>query len=167
MRFRERALAVAVGAFLVALPTAADGIDNAREAKRFQETKWTLLRTLKDVDPEVVRSLKARFGRDDRLADRGEPFEPSEELTRRPGRRFLLGGRAGKRWFVAYEKGGRTPQVVLTVVEAEPIPRVLLLARGRAGSQQDGADWEVELEDLRAALRERRLFLEEPTSPYY
>lgn len=166
MRFRNRVLAVV--AFFVALPTAADGIDNAREAKRFQEAKWTLLRTLKDVDPEVVRSLKARFGRDDRLADRGEPFEPSEELTRRPGRRFLLGGRAGKRWFVAYEKGGRTPSVVLTVVEADPLPRVVLLARGRASAQPDGgADWEIELLDLRDALRERRLFLEEPTSPYY
>ena len=152
---------------LMALPTEADGIDNTREAKRFQDTKWTILPALKDVDPEIVRSLKARFGRDDRLADRGEPFEPSEELTRRPGRRFLLGGRAGKRWFVAYEKGGRTRQVVLAVVEGEPVPRVVLLARGRAGSQPDDADWEIELEDLRAALRERRLFLEEPTSPYY
>ena len=163
---REILVAAALVTGLVT-SAAADGIENAREAKRFQETKWTLVLTLKEVEPEVVRSLKARFGRDDRLADRGEPFETSEVLTRRPGRRFLLAGRAGKRWFVAYEKGGRTPQVVLTVVEAEPVPRVVLLARGRAGSQSEGADWEVELEDLKDALRERRLFLEEPKSPYY
>jgi hypothetical protein len=152
---------------VAAAESGSDGAESARELARFHESKWIVTRSLKEIDVDVLHALKARFGVDDRLADHGEPFEESDVLSRKPPRRLLLAGRSGRRWFVAYEVGGRGHHVVLAVLAATPPPGVVLLARGQAGAHDDASDWEVDLEELRAALKARELYLEDRREPYY
>jgi hypothetical protein len=143
------------------------GADYAREAAKFQEFKWTVTRSLREVNPEAVRALKARFGSDDRLADHGEPFEASDLVSGKPQRRLVLAGHSGRRWFVVYEVGGRGHHLVLAVLDVGTLPQVVMLARGQAGVQDDVSGWELDLEDVRDALRTRRLYPEDPAAPYY
>jgi hypothetical protein len=155
---------------VVALVSAASGSsapDDVRERVKFQETKWVVTRSLKEVNPEVVRALKVRFGRDGRFADHGEPFEAGDVVSGKPPRRLVLAGRSGRRSFVAYEVGGRGHHLVLVVFEVGTPPQVVLLARGEAGEHDDQSDWEVDLEELREGLRTRRLYVEDPASSYY
>lgn len=156
-----------VFASLVAAVSGGGGAESARELARFHDAKWTVTRSLKEIDADVLRALKARLGVDDRLADHGEPFEETDVLTRKPPRRLLLAGRSARRWFVAYEVGGRGHHVVLAVLAAVTPPEVVLLARGQAGAHDDASDWEVDLEELRAALKMKQLYLEDTKEPYY
>jgi hypothetical protein len=151
---------------LVGLASRSGDLDALREKARFDETKWVVTRSLKEVDPEVVRALKVKFGRDDRFADHGEPFEAGDVVSEKPGRRLVLAGKSGHRSFVAYEVGGRGHHLVLVVFEAGAPPQVVLLARGNAGAPDD-PEWQVDLEDLREDLRTKRLYVEDPGAPYY
>ena len=163
---REWAFGLAVLA-ATAAESRGDGAESAREVARFHAAKWTVTQSLKEIDADVLHTLKMRFGQDDRLADHGEPFEATDVLTRKPPRRLLLAGHSAHRWFVAYEVGGRGHHVVLAVLADATPPEVVLLARGQAGTHDDVSDWEIDLEELRAALKTKQLYLEDTKEPYY
>jgi hypothetical protein len=145
----------------------AAGADAPDPAAPFQKPKWSAIHSLGEVDPAVIRTLKSRFGSDDRLAERGAPFDATDVVSGKPRRRFVLAGRAAEGWFVAYEIGGRAHHLVLAVFDAASPPRVVLLARGDAGGHDDVTGWRLEVEDLRRGLREKQLSIENPRQPYY
>ncbi|HEY6477338.1 MAG TPA: hypothetical protein VI456_12210 [Polyangia bacterium] len=134
-----------------------------REVVRFEETNWSLVRTFREVAPEVARALRSRFGKDDRLANVGEPFDSTDVDFGRPSRRFVLAGREAHRWFVLYEKGGRGHHLVLVVLDiASGDVRPVMLAHGMAGIHDDVAGWRADLLDIRKALETRQLTLVNP-----
>ncbi len=133
----------------------------------FMNPKWTAIESLRLVDPGVVSALTVHFGADSRLSDRGGPFDATDVISGKPRRRFVLAGRASQGWFIVYEIGGRAHHLVLAVFGATSPPQVVMLARGDAGGHRDASGWQVDVEDLRRALREKRLSTDDPNGPLY
>jgi hypothetical protein len=143
------------------------GTDYSKEAARFQEVHWATTRSLGDVDLAIIRALKSRFGRDDRLADRGDPFDATDVLAGKPRRRLVLAGHAERQWFVAYEVGGRGHHLVLAVFDTAQPPTPIMLARGNVGAHDDVSGWHLELADLQDGVKDGRLSIDDPNQPYY
>jgi len=135
---------------------------------RSLSAQWAEVRTPANVDPAVLQALRARFGDDKRLAAPGEPFDETDVVHGLPRRRFMLAGRAAKLWFVAYERGGIAPYMILTVFDSSPRPPVLrLVAQGSAGSQNYVAGWHVTIDQLKQALRAGSLRSSDPDRSDY
>jgi len=133
------------------------------ERQRFQVLAWEPVRSLSEVDKAVLRELKARFGEDDRIADRGEPFRATDVVDGNPARRLVVAGRAERRWFVCYEAGGIGHHLMLVVFDTDAAsPTLAMLARGFAGQHDDAAGWKADISDLKKAIAAGRLSVDDP-----
>ena len=154
-RCRGRAVGGLIAVLLLcASASGSDAID------RFVKAEWVLVAELADVSPVVLAALQSRLGSDQPMAARGEPFEATDVVSgEMPSRRFVLAGRNGTDWFVAYEQGGYSHHLVLaTFTVGETDAEVTLLARDQVGTHDDSAlGWRVTLDELRDALSEGSL----------
>jgi hypothetical protein len=137
-------------------------LSSAEPVSEFRDADWTLVTTLAEVPKPVREALAARFRSHEPIADRGEDFEATDQVSGAPSKRFVLAGRDDARWFVALEQGGYVHQLVLVLVRVDAdAAYVTLVARGRAGRHDDSsAGWRVTLEELRAALADGTLRVE-------
>src|SRR4030095_5430847 len=90
---KARSLTVLLSLVVLLAMVGAATAGTPREVVRFQATNWSLVRTLRDVAPEIGQGLRSRFGKDDRLANVGETFDATDVLSGRPRRRVVLAGR--------------------------------------------------------------------------
>lgn len=65
-----------------------------QEAARFKDIKWVVIRSVDAIDPAVLIALKSHFGKDNRLANVGSPFNATDVVDGRPARRLLVVSRA-------------------------------------------------------------------------
>jgi hypothetical protein len=143
-------------------------VDVPTEATFFRSANWVVVNSLREVNPTVVEVLRDRIGRDDRLADRGEPFDATCIVAGHPSRRLVLAGYTGSRWFIAYEVGGRAHHIVLVTFEmTETAPTITMLARGSPGEHDDERGWQLNLEEIRDALLSGSLRLDDTSEDYY
>ena len=120
----------------------------------FLRTSWVAVPGLQDVPGPVIAVLRARFGGDDRLADRGGPFKATDLDDGLPTRRLVLAARADDDWFILYERGGRGHYLVLARISSKvDPPRITFAALGSAGVHDGIEGWHVDLEALKEALR--------------
>ncbi len=165
------ALAILITLIAILPPVALGGTEQTseqrRSVKQFQEVKWTIILSIHDIESGVLNSLRSRFGRDDRLANVDEPFNPTDVLDERPNRRLVLAGHAGTLWFIAYERGGYSHYLKLVVFDTNVGPPMLTFAAsGQAGSHESGR-WRVNIQDIEAALRNGRLSIDDIKHQYY
>jgi hypothetical protein len=121
--------------------------------ERFQRAEWSTVRSLAQVPPEVLASLRIRLGEDPRIADAGEPFDATDVLTGLPRRRLVLAGRSSSDWFIVYEQGGRGHHLVFVDFETEPRIRPVLMATGTAGIHDDLLGWRLDVPGLTHGLQ--------------
>ena len=134
----------------------------------FYRHAWETVERLHSVPVEVVSALQKEFSSIQPIADRGEPWEPTNVESTRPSRRFVLGGHADALWFILYERGGRGHQLVLAIVDVAASPaKVVMFARGNAGVHDDIAGWRVDLAELKSALGSESMTWENPRGPEY
>lgn len=135
---------------------------------QFLEQKWKVVSSIRDVDPAVVNVLRSRFGRDNRLSDVGEPFNPTDVVDRRPNRRLVLAGHSGSKWFIAYERGGYTHYLKLVIFDTDvQPPRITLSASGEAGTHDFVRGWRLSVSDIETALRNGNLSIDDPIHQYF
>lgn len=120
--------------------------------ERFQRAEWSAVRSLAEVRPDVLESLRPRLGDDPRIADVGEPFDATDMLTGVPRRRLVLAGRSSSDWFIVYEQGGRGHQLIFVGFETVPRVRAVLRATGTAGIHDDVAGWRLDVPGLMHGL---------------
>lgn len=139
----------------------------ASQARFFQEARWTTTTHMADVAEPVVTLLHARVAA--RIADHGEAFNPTDVRAGddAPGVRLVLAGHAGKRWFVCLEVGGVAHGLYFTMFEVTGgTARLVLFALGAGVEHSETPQgWEVDLAELKAAFREKRLTAVDP-APY-
>src|SRR5438046_2276818 len=117
-------------------------------------TPWVTVRTVKQVPAPVLLALQARFTSDKRLADVGEPFDPTDVLTGLPQRRLVLAGHTATEWFVAYEHGGRAHHLDLVVLNTQGnVPVPVAAFEIDAGVHDDANGWRLTLADLEPVLQ--------------
>ncbi len=137
------------------------------EVQLFETLGWATVTSIQTIDTEVVAALRSRMGADPRISDPGGPFNPTDVVTGEPTRRLLVAGRAGTRWFVAYEHGGRGHHIILVVFDKGATGlNPTLLARGNAG-KHDRTGWHVSLADLRIALKSGAMTQDDVNEAYY
>jgi hypothetical protein len=157
---------VLFGLLLAVRPAGGDSRTTGKaEVQRFRDATWSEVRRLADIDRDVLRDLQERFGKGSAFADVGGPFDATDVRTGKPTRRLVVAGRAGERWFICYEHGGRGYHLVLVVYDTTARARPVLLARGGAGNPDHSRGWHLGVEDLRRALRSGELEVERRMIP--
>ena len=76
-----------------------------RYARRIVTEKFTLVNSLKNVDPEVRKVFHSKVKASE-ISDRSGPFNPTDIGDGRPTLRFVLAGNAPAIWFILFEVGG-------------------------------------------------------------
>ena len=138
--------------------------DATVEASRFESMEWTTSSTLKMINDSVLKDLKSRLGRDDRIAEIGQDFRSTDvDVDGLPFRRLVVSGKAKGLWFVCFEQGGRGHHLVLVMyrVEANAV-QLVLLARGDAGDHNGPLGWKASVSQLKAAFRTGRFSIDNP-----
>ena len=157
-----KAIALSLGLTMLAVGGGWSG-GAGREQERFCQTAWEPVTSLQQIPARLRTFLPIRVGSDNRISDRGGPFNGTDVVDGRPQRRFVLGGRSGDRWFVCFEQGGRGHHLVLMVYDTTPNEtRVALIARGHAGQEDDLLGWQVDVDELKTALADGHLSPEVP-----
>jgi hypothetical protein len=93
-------------------------VDNQHFQAFFQDDFEPIYR-LRDIDPAVLAALRAKIGKRERFAERGQPFQlsdvpaPGDETL--PLLRLVVAGHTRNKWFILYTRGGFVSSDVLVL----------------------------------------------------
>jgi hypothetical protein len=79
---------------------------NAELLKLYDSSSLIEAKTLSALPPDLQSALGVHATGYSRLADVGEPCDPTDVITEDPGRCFLVGGASGTSALVAFRTGG-------------------------------------------------------------
>jgi hypothetical protein len=131
----------------------------AAQIQAFQSAEWKTTLSLADLPASLLAELHARVAA--RIADHGQSFNPTD--VGMPGEdaprvRLVLSGHSVGRWFVCLEVGGVAHALYFTIFEVKNQSASLVaFAVGSAAHADTPRGWEVTVDALKTALRERRL----------
>jgi len=113
------------------------GCGRSGETVEWQGHTFREVRSLSRIPPALQESLGAGRPGTQGIADRGQPFNPTDVVDERlPMRRFVTAGTDGDDWLVAIEHGGRGHFLeVLQFASGAPERRQRwVLSQGRPGT---------------------------------